>query len=407
MEEVRDGDGTRARLGSRRGHPSQEAAHGPGLHHLRPDAGPGDRASLRDLYDASYRRLVVQLYGVTGDLDEAEDVVQEAFVRAAAAERRFRRGGRPRGTGCAPPPSGSTAASAAQRGHAPGPGHRRSRGAEAGPVPLRLRPRRGRPGVRRRMRHRPDAVAAASWPRASSHLGGHHRRGRWPPPPAPTGHGAGLARRTTMWGDCRPGPGAPGMPLQLGPRGAPAAVSVEVPADGPLAGGPERLRHLLGHPADAGRRSTSRPGTSSGGVVADVTRCRTACIHECPHRIAAPQFVRARGRPRPPSRSRRRTCPHGARRLVRGAAPRWRGRGTTAVHVRLRVPARACRNGHLPWTFDTRRGVGPRRAPGAAPGSPGSTGGPSRPRWSGRWWRPSPSVAPARLGHRDRLPEAL
>jgi RNA polymerase sigma-70 factor (ECF subfamily) len=50
-----------------------------------------DRPSLRDVFDASYRRLVVQLYGVTGDLDEAEDLVQEAFVRAAAAGRRFAR----------------------------------------------------------------------------------------------------------------------------------------------------------------------------------------------------------------------------------------------------------------------------------------------------------------------------
>ncbi|WP_457207161.1 RNA polymerase sigma factor [Nocardioides sp. P5_C9_2] len=51
----------------------------------------GDRVSLRDVFDASYRKLVVQLYGVTGDFDEAEDVVQEAFVRAATAGRRFLR----------------------------------------------------------------------------------------------------------------------------------------------------------------------------------------------------------------------------------------------------------------------------------------------------------------------------
>ena len=52
---------------------------------------PGRRGSLRDVFDASYRRLVVQLYGVTVDVDEAEEVVQEAFVRAAAAGRRFLR----------------------------------------------------------------------------------------------------------------------------------------------------------------------------------------------------------------------------------------------------------------------------------------------------------------------------
>lgn len=38
--------------------------------------------SLDDLYAASYRRLVAQLHAVTGSRQEAEDVVQEAFVRA-------------------------------------------------------------------------------------------------------------------------------------------------------------------------------------------------------------------------------------------------------------------------------------------------------------------------------------
>ena len=52
---------------------------------------PRDGVTLRDLFDASYRKLVVQLYGVTGSFDEAEDLVQEAFVRAAASGRRFLR----------------------------------------------------------------------------------------------------------------------------------------------------------------------------------------------------------------------------------------------------------------------------------------------------------------------------
>ena len=48
-----------------------------------------EHPSLRDVFDTSYRRLVVQLYAVTGDPDEAEDLVQEAFVRAASRGRRF------------------------------------------------------------------------------------------------------------------------------------------------------------------------------------------------------------------------------------------------------------------------------------------------------------------------------
>ena len=44
---------------------------------------------LEQVFYVSYRRLVVQLYGVVGDRAEAEDVVQEAFVRAVAAGQRF------------------------------------------------------------------------------------------------------------------------------------------------------------------------------------------------------------------------------------------------------------------------------------------------------------------------------
>ena len=41
-------------------------------------------------YAASYSRLVGQLFVVLGDLNEAEDVVQEAFTRAAARWSRVR-----------------------------------------------------------------------------------------------------------------------------------------------------------------------------------------------------------------------------------------------------------------------------------------------------------------------------
>jgi RNA polymerase sigma-70 factor (ECF subfamily) len=40
--------------------------------------------ALAELYHASYRRLVTQLYAFTTDLTEAQDVVQEAFARALA-----------------------------------------------------------------------------------------------------------------------------------------------------------------------------------------------------------------------------------------------------------------------------------------------------------------------------------
>ena len=52
-------------------------------------------ADLEDVFHGSYRRLVVQLYGVIGDRAEAEDVVQEAFVRAVAAGQRFTTTGNP------------------------------------------------------------------------------------------------------------------------------------------------------------------------------------------------------------------------------------------------------------------------------------------------------------------------
>ena len=41
------------------------------------------------MYAASAGRLVAQLYGMTGDFAEAQDVVQEAFVRALARPNRL------------------------------------------------------------------------------------------------------------------------------------------------------------------------------------------------------------------------------------------------------------------------------------------------------------------------------
>lgn len=50
-----------------------------------------DSGYVREVYEASYRRLVAQAYAVTGDRTEAEDAVQEAFARAVAAGDRFGR----------------------------------------------------------------------------------------------------------------------------------------------------------------------------------------------------------------------------------------------------------------------------------------------------------------------------
>jgi RNA polymerase sigma-70 factor (ECF subfamily) len=50
-----------------------------------------ESAYVREIYEASYRRLVAQAYAVAGDRVEAEDAVQEAFARAVAAGGRFRR----------------------------------------------------------------------------------------------------------------------------------------------------------------------------------------------------------------------------------------------------------------------------------------------------------------------------
>ena len=54
---------------------------------------------LDELYDASYRRLVVQLYAICGDLADAEDAVQEAFVTALRKRSELRPRVQPRGLG--------------------------------------------------------------------------------------------------------------------------------------------------------------------------------------------------------------------------------------------------------------------------------------------------------------------
>jgi RNA polymerase sigma-70 factor, ECF subfamily len=53
--------------------------------------GLGGSDRVRAVFEASYRRLVGQLYGVCGDLAEAEEVVAEAFARAVQHQRTFSR----------------------------------------------------------------------------------------------------------------------------------------------------------------------------------------------------------------------------------------------------------------------------------------------------------------------------
>jgi RNA polymerase sigma-70 factor, ECF subfamily len=48
----------------------------------------GDR-DFAAFYEANYERLVVQLFAVTGNLQDAQDVVQEAFARAMARWQRL------------------------------------------------------------------------------------------------------------------------------------------------------------------------------------------------------------------------------------------------------------------------------------------------------------------------------
>jgi len=50
---------------------------------------------LNELYDASYRRLVVQIYAFCGHLAEAEDAVQDAFVTALHKQSQLARVGNP------------------------------------------------------------------------------------------------------------------------------------------------------------------------------------------------------------------------------------------------------------------------------------------------------------------------
>ncbi len=58
-----------------------------------------DREEFTSFYAASFRRLVGQLYAMTGDQAEAQDAVQEAFARAWARRGKIDRSGSPGGMG--------------------------------------------------------------------------------------------------------------------------------------------------------------------------------------------------------------------------------------------------------------------------------------------------------------------
>ena len=54
-----------------------------------------DEREFDELYDGSFRRLVSQLYALTGNVQEAQDCVQEAFVRAWSHRRSLDRANHP------------------------------------------------------------------------------------------------------------------------------------------------------------------------------------------------------------------------------------------------------------------------------------------------------------------------
>ncbi len=54
-----------------------------------------DREEFTTFYTATFHRLVGQLYAMTGDRAEAQDAVQEAFVRAWARHGKFDKDGAP------------------------------------------------------------------------------------------------------------------------------------------------------------------------------------------------------------------------------------------------------------------------------------------------------------------------
>ena len=292
-----------------------------------------DGATLREVYAVGYRRLVVQLYGVTGNLAEAEDLVQGAFVRAAAAERRFRRADDPEAW------LRTTALKAHRRRTSPSRPWARER-ALPGVVPPDF-DELVCGGVRRRMRRRTRLAAAAyalaALAGAVALVDDADDGDDSPSTPEPSSAlvplRAGLPDVEEM-GDRIP-PGRAGMPSAL--SGAPAAVSVEIPADG----------SWRENASGSGIYSAIRHGTAwlhlATYVIDGVVQqpCRLSYASAVSGTTPATLEDSLAGLPRADVVVR----PH--------TVTRW---GTTAVHMRVRVPHAGCRNGNLLWTFDTARG---------------------------------------------------
>ena len=51
------------------------------------ESGYGGEPALEDVFEASYRRLVIQMYGVVGDLSEVEFVPGEDGIRVRLRDR--------------------------------------------------------------------------------------------------------------------------------------------------------------------------------------------------------------------------------------------------------------------------------------------------------------------------------
>lgn len=257
---------------------------------------PGEPTSLRDLYDASHDRLVARLYAVTGDRDQAEDAVREAFVRAVASGDRFWRVGHPE----------ERLSASAVRAHRRRRRRRAGTPARSGPPPeSRAEPEPAPPSAfhlvevaglaRRRHHHAVAGILAAGVLVTSAvitEVGGGHPAGppatERPSPVATTTSAVTPPRsRTTV-------PGKAHYELASSTDRSLPAVRVTLPTTWSSWLGPGRSDGLAARLTRDELVFLDEPGTYVGLLVADVTRvARTACTtSDLTGRGAAP-LVRA------------------------------------------------------------------------------------------------------------------